>query len=111
MTYDYTTDEWSHEDTPTAHECYTAFRWGGQVMGTVHNIADHRKAPRLAYHVREFGVGVYRHSNSLGDFDTLAEAQAVAKEYEAKYRPVNSEYRTEIYSFEVGVFPYAEKGK
>jgi len=28
MTYDYTVDEWSHEDTPTAGECYTAFRWG-----------------------------------------------------------------------------------
>jgi hypothetical protein len=28
MTYDYTVDEWSHEDTPTAGQCYTAFRWG-----------------------------------------------------------------------------------
>lgn len=70
-------------------------------MGTVHNIAEHRKAARLAYHVREVGVGVFGLSYSLGDFDTLAEAQAVAKEYEAKYRPMNSGYRTEIYSYEV----------
>jgi len=28
MTYDYTVDEWSHENTPTAGGCYTAFRWG-----------------------------------------------------------------------------------
>ena len=77
-------------------------------MGTVHNIADHRSAPRLAYHVREVGVGVFGLSYSLGDFDTLAEAQAVAKEYEDKYRPVNSDYRVEVYSYEVGVFPYAE---
>jgi hypothetical protein len=78
-------------------------------MGTVHNIAEHRKPPRLAYHVRESGVGVYQHSYSLGDFDTLAEAQTVAKEYEEKYRPMNSGYRVEIYSYEVGVFPYAEQ--
>lgn len=79
------------------------------MMGTVHNIADHRQAPRLAYHVREIGVGVFRHSYSLGDFDTLAEAQTVAKKYEDKYRPINSDYRTEIYSYEVGVFPCAER--
>jgi hypothetical protein len=70
-------------------------------MGTVHNIAEHRKPPRLAYHVREFGVGVFGLSYSLGDFDTLAEAQTVAKEYEEKYRPMNSGHHIEIYSYEM----------
>ncbi len=52
------------------------------------------------YEVREVVPGRFLPTLTLGDYDTLEEAQKVAKEYEEKYLPVNPDYRTEIYSYE-----------
>ena len=52
------------------------------------------------YEVREIVPERFHPVLTLGDFDTLEEAQKVAKEYEKKYLPVNPNYRTEIWSYE-----------